>query len=173
MTFAPRLVLGAATLMVPMLACAQTPAPAADKSLMPDPSHVPFILADDIPWTGTAGRQQQYKVLGDPAKAGPYILLMKWYPGAYSRPHYHEKTRYITVISGVWWVSSSNHYDPAKTYPLPAGTVVRDEAMTVHWDGAKDAPVVLQIVGDGPVTNVNVGEDGKPLPPRAPGAAGE
>ena len=144
--------------------------PAADKAFLPDPTHIPFILSENIPWTGTVGRQQQYRVMGDPTKPGPYILLMKWYPGAFSRPHFHEKVRYITVLSGTWWVSSSNHYDPAQTYPLPAGTVVRDEPGTVHWDGARDAPVILQISGDGPATNINVDEQGKPLPPRAPGA---
>ena len=168
MNIALRLAALAAPLLIPTLAWAQ--GPAADKALLPDPSHIPFTAFDNLAWTGTVGRQQQFKVMGDPAKPGPYILLMKWYPGAYSKPHFHEKVRYVTVISGTWWVSSSNHYDPAKTYPLPAGTIARDEANTVHWDGAKDGVVILQISGDGPVTNINVDEDGKPLPPRAPGA---
>ena len=36
---------------------------------------------------------------------------------------------------------------------------------TVHWDGAKAGgrPVVLEIVGDGPVANINVDEAGKPI----------
>ena len=53
-----------------------------------------------------------------------------------------------------------------KTYPLPAGTIARDVANTVHWDGAKDEPVVLEIVGEGPAPNIHVDETGKPLPPR-------
>jgi quercetin dioxygenase-like cupin family protein len=149
----------------------QRAAPFADPALKPNPANIPFVLEADIPWTGTVGKLQQYKILGDANKPGPYIVLMKWWPGAYSRPHFHEKLRYITVISGTWWVSSSTHYDPNKTYPLPAGTLVRDEPNTVHWDGAKDGPVVLQISGEGPAPNIGVDEDGNRLPPRAPNAA--
>ena len=134
---------------------------------VPDPAHVPFVLSDNIPWEGDASRgEQQYKIFGDPRKPGWYGVLLKWYPGHYSKPHFHPNVRYITVLSGHWWVSSSNVYDPTKTYPLPPGTIARDEANTVHWDGAKDETVVLEIVGEGPAPNVYVDADGKPLPPR-------
>jgi hypothetical protein len=38
----------------------------------------------------------------------------------------------------------------------------------VHWDGARmgGPPVILELVGMGPVKTIPVGEDGKPLPPR-------
>lgn len=130
----------------------------------PDPTHVPFFRPDTIPWKGESGREQQYNIFGDPRKPGPYALLLKWFPGAFSKPHFHGMPRYIVVVSGTWWVSSSTRYDPAKTYPLGPGSVVSDVVNTVHWDGAKDEPVVLMIVGDGPVPNVNVDENGKPLP---------
>jgi hypothetical protein len=90
-------------------------------------------------------------------------MLLKWWPGNFSKPHFHTQPRFVVVVSGTWWVSSSNHYDPAKTYPLPAGSVVTDVLNAVHWDGAKDGPVVLAIAGNGPVPNVNVGENGQPL----------
>ena len=104
-------------------------------------------------------------------EAGWYDILLKWYPNHFSKPHFHPNVRYITVLSGHWWVCSSNVYDPSKTYPLGPGTIARDEANTVHWDGAKDEPVVLEIVGEGPAPNINVDETGKPLPPRAGGQA--
>jgi quercetin dioxygenase-like cupin family protein len=134
----------------------------------PDPTHIPFTLPQDVKWEGDAARgEQQFKIFGDPNQPGPYAILLKWYPGHYSRPHFHQTARYITVLSGHWWVSSSNVYDPTKTYPLPPGTMAIDMPNTVHWDGAKDEPVVLEIVGDGPSPNVYVDEQGKPLPPRA------
>ena len=42
------------------------------------------------------------------------------------------------MISGTWWVSSSDTYDLSKTYPMVAGSVVTDLANTeVHFGGAK------------------------------------
>jgi hypothetical protein len=131
----------------------------------PDTTHIPFFRPDTIPWKGPP-REQQYYIFGDPAKPGPYAMLLKWGPGSYSRPHFHGMPRYAVVVSGTWWVSSSTIFDPTKTYPLGPGSVVSDVVNTVHWDGAKDGPVVLMIVGDGPVPNINVDENGKPLPPR-------
>ena len=55
------------------------------------------------------------------------------------------------MISGTWWVSSSDVYDLKTLYPMPAGTFVTDIANTVHWDGARDAPAILELVGMGPV----------------------
>jgi quercetin dioxygenase-like cupin family protein len=129
----------------------------------PDPTHIPFMTLDKVPWTGEAGKQQQYNIYGDPRKAGSYAMLLKWFPGNYSKPHYHPNSRYVTVLQGTWWVSSSNVFDPTKTYPLTAGTVVTDEINTVHWDGAKDEPTILLITGEGPSPNIRVDENGKPI----------
>jgi quercetin dioxygenase-like cupin family protein len=129
----------------------------------PDPTHIPYTLLKDIPWKGNPERSQTYTLFGDPAKLGPYAQLLKWNPGAFSKPHMHAKDRFITVVQGVWWVSSSNVYDPNKTYPLPAGTVVTDVANTVHWDGAKTEPAIILITGEGPAGNVSVDENGKPV----------
>ena len=132
----------------------------------PDPTHIPFILPQNIPWKGFGEGSRTYPIFGDVNKPGPYAVLLMWPPHQMSRPHFHQKLRYITVLSGHWWVSSSNVYDPSKTYPLPPGTLVQDMPNTVHWDGAKDEPVVLEIMGDGPAPNINVDEKGKPLPPQ-------
>jgi hypothetical protein len=119
---------------------------------IPDPTHIPFTLAKDIKWEGDPlYGQQQAKLFGDPAKPGLYGILIKWLPGHYSRPHFHNTDRYVLVISGTWWVSSSDVYDLKTLYPMPAGTFVTDIANTVHWDGARDEPAVLELVGMGPV----------------------
>ena len=70
------------------------------------------------------------------------------------------------MISGTWWVSTSNVYDEKTTYPVHAGTVAIDVANTVHWDGCRTGekePAVLELVGMGPVSTVQVGTDGKPM----------
>jgi quercetin dioxygenase-like cupin family protein len=137
---------------------------------VPDPTHIPVTLPKDIKWTGTEGRMQTGLLFGDPSKPGFYGVIYKWWPGNFSRPHFHDKERWAYVISGTWWVSTSNTYDEKTTYPAHAGTVAIDRANTIHWDGARTGekePAVLVLVGEGPVSTVQVGTDGKPLPPRA------
>src|SRR5262245_38815029 len=104
---------------------------------LPDATHIPIVLPEDIKWTGQEGRQQQGLLFGDPSQPGLYGVVIKWYPGNFSRPHSHDQERYAYVISGTWWVSTSNVYDEKTTYPVRAGTVAIDKANTVHWDGAR------------------------------------
>jgi len=119
---------------------------------LPDPTHITFTLPKDIRWEGDpVNGPLQAKLFGDPEKAGLYGILIKWLPGHYSHPHFHNTDRYALVLSGTWWVSSSDVYDLKTLYPMPAGTFVTDIANTVHWDGAKDEPAVLELVGMGPV----------------------
>ena len=149
------------------------------KHPLPDPTHIPFILPANIPWQGVdtpckktpcEWGDQTYNVFGDPTKPGMYGQIVKWGPGRFSTPHFHDKMRYIQVLSGTWWVSSSNKFDQSTLYPLPAGTVARDMPNTVHWDGAKAGgpAAIIYIVGEGPVSSPRVDETGKivPTPPK-------
>jgi quercetin dioxygenase-like cupin family protein len=117
----------------------------------PDPSHIPFKPPADIIWKCGSNGECEAPLFGDPKKPGIYGLLIKWLPGHYSQPHFHSTDRYAYVVSGTWWVSSSDTFDPAKTYPMPAGSFVENVAGTVHWDGAKDEPAILEMVGMGPM----------------------
>ncbi len=143
---------------------------------VPDPTHIPIVLPKDIKWPGCGAgpcRSEQVTLWGDPTKAGPYGLLIKWYPGAFSRPHMHNGDRWIYVVSGTWWVSSSNVYDTRLTHPVVAGTSLMDVPNTVHFDGnragAKE-PAIILLAGVGPVTTTQVDEQGKPLPGRGAAA---
>jgi quercetin dioxygenase-like cupin family protein len=117
---------------------------------MPDPTHIPIVFGKDIKWKNGEGES---RLFGDPNKPGIYGVLIKWLPGHNSRPHFHSTDRYIYVVSGTWWVSSSTTYDKSKMYPVPAGSFVTDIANTVHWDGAKEStgPCILLLVGEGPM----------------------
>jgi quercetin dioxygenase-like cupin family protein len=128
----------------------------------PDPSHIPFKLPKDIKWTIDPNfGEENANLVGDPSKPGPYVMLIRWKPHQMSRPHYHNSVRNVYVVSGTWWVSDSGHYDPDKTYPVPAGSFAQDMPGQVHWDGAKDEPVVLELMGMGPANTVKVPDTGK------------
>jgi quercetin dioxygenase-like cupin family protein len=117
----------------------------------PDPAALVYKLPEQIPWQGEERFGSQLYVLwGDPDKPGPYAVLVKWLPHHGSTPHTHPHDRHITVISGTWWVGTGKTYSPETATPLPAGTVVTHFARQWHYDGARDEPVILEIVGEGP-----------------------
>src|ERR1019366_6373571 len=116
-----------------------------------NPAAIKVTMPDKIPWVENekAGSAQAILV-GDPSKPGLYIVLTKWSPGHMSRPHFHPNDRFVTVISGTWWVGWGPKYDPDSTKAIPAGSFVTHYGKQIHYDGAKDVECVLQIVGMGP-----------------------
>lgn len=114
-----------------------------------NPKAIEIALPKDIPWEGGAGAKTAYLV-GGANKPGPFVMLVKWMPHNMSRPHMHNIDRYITVISGTWWVGTGSKYDPDSTVGVPAGSYVHHIANELHYDGAKDEEVTLEIVGIGP-----------------------
>jgi hypothetical protein len=109
----------------------------------PDPKVMKVTLPADIKWSTSASGNSTAVLYGDPSKPGLYIVLTKWSAGHMSRPHMHPNDRYVTVISGTWWVGWGPKYDPA-------GSFVTHYGKQIHYDGAKDGDCVLQIVGMGP-----------------------
>ena len=65
-----------------------------------DPKAINIQLPKDIKWVATAGGSEQAVLVGDPSKAGLYIVLTKWTPHKNSRPHFHPNDRFITVLKG-------------------------------------------------------------------------
>ena len=118
-----------------------------------DAKAIAIRLPADLQWKGGGPEGLEKIVLtGDPTKPGLYVILVKWYAHHNSRPHFHPNDRFITVISGTWWVNTGRHYDPEHMRPVPAGSFVTHYAHEVHYDGAKDADTVIEIVGMGPET---------------------
>ena len=111
-------------------------------------------IPKDIQWKGPrAGGAEQIVLAGDPTKPGLYVLMIRWYAGHSSRPHFHPNDRFITVLSGTWWVNTGRKYDPDGMKLVPAGSFVTHYANEVHYDGAKDEDAILEIVGMGPATS--------------------
>lgn len=89
-------------------------------------------------------------VEGDPSKAGPYVIRVKFAKGTMSMPHYHPEDRLVTVIKGTWYSGTGKSFEPWDTVPLPAGSFMKHPAGEGHYDGAKDDEVIVQIAGIGP-----------------------
>jgi hypothetical protein len=117
-----------------------------------NPAAISYKLPNQINWVHGENGADTAVLAGDPSKPGMYVVLTRWTAHHMSHPHFHPNDRYITVISGTWWVGTGTKYDPDGTFPLPPGSVVTHFGKQVHYDGAKDADVTLEIVGEGPAT---------------------
>ncbi|HLK48140.1 MAG TPA: cupin domain-containing protein [Bryobacteraceae bacterium] len=118
-----------------------------------NPAAIMIQMPNQIKWKSNGSGAEVANLVGDPSKPGLYVYLNKWTPHHMSRPHFHPNDRYITVLSGTWWVGTGTKYDPDSTVPVPAGSYVTHYAKQIHYDGAKDVECVLEIVGQGPATS--------------------
>jgi len=94
---------------------------------------------------------------GDPTKAGFYLLRAKFAPGVMSSPHYHPSDRHVTVISGTWYTGTGPEFDRDDMIALGPGSYMMHPAGAVHYDGAKDEEVIVEIKGIGPAPTIRVG----------------
>lgn len=117
-----------------------------------DPAALHFTAPASIPWVHDPVGADTAVIAGDPKSDGWYVMLVRWTPHHMSQPHWHEHDRFISVLSGTWWVGTGSRFAPDRTVPMPAGSVVTHFARHAHFDGAKDATCILEIVGQGPDT---------------------
>jgi len=123
-----------------------------------NPSETQITLPDAIKWTTWSGApphsSEMATLYGGLDKPGLYLVLMKWYPGYMSAPHFYATDRLSLVLSGTWWVNSGADFDPDNTVPVPAGGFVRRVAGTPHYDGVKSGgkePADIALFGMAPV----------------------
>ncbi len=123
-----------------------------------NPAETQVIEPDAIKWSawteGPPKSAEMATLYGGLDQPGPYLVLMKWYPGYMSAPHSYVTDRVCMVMSGTWWVNSGADFDPAQTVPVHAGGFVRRVAHTPHYDGVKKGakePAVIAIFGLAPV----------------------
>jgi len=118
-----------------------------------NPAALKLQLPNQIKWDDDMARGESTAILaGDPTKEGLYVELVKWHAHHMSHPHFHPNDRFITVISGTWWVGTGTKFDPDSTVAVPPGSFVKHVGKQVHYDGAKDEDTLLEIVGEGPAT---------------------
>jgi quercetin dioxygenase-like cupin family protein len=130
-----------------------------------DAETISILQTDKMEWKDYPGLPGvKFVVLaGNPSLPGLYVIRAKFAPHTMSRPHWHPEARYVTVLKGTWWAGTGEAFDPSSTTPIPAGGFAIHAPGKVHYDGAKDEEVIVQISGFGPSgTNVvNAGEGKK------------
>lgn len=130
----------------------------------PDPAAMTIKLESQLVWSESPLLPgiKVAVVSGVSSGPGPYVVRVRFAPGVFSSPHFHPEERNIVILKGTWWVGSGPRFDKGAMTPLPVGTSVIHHANQVHFDGAKDEEVVLQISGVGPSATRPVDESGKP-----------
>jgi len=120
------------------------------------------ITPDGVDWklmAGEAGRvgMQQVVIYGDPTKPGLYIVRNKFPKGVMSTPHIHSDDRIGIVLQGTWWTGTGSTMDRPHTVPVSVGGTMLHPKGEVHYDGARDEDVIVQIVGFGPTVKTPAG----------------
>ena len=125
----------------------------------PDPAQTLVVPPKDIIFKptldGPPRSVETAELFSEPSRPGLYLVLIRWYPGWMSAPHFYETDRLCVVVSGTWWVTSGDDFDPASTVPAPAGSFVRRVARSTHYDGVKAGeaePALIAICGMGPIS---------------------
>lgn len=114
------------------------------------------IRPGEIEFTGDPGAPQITVIAGDPDAEGFYMVRARFAPGVFSTPHYHSTDRHVTVIKGTWYTGTGPSFDRDDTVALEPGSYMMHPAGAVHYDGAKDEEVIVEIKGIGPVTTVRL-----------------
>lgn len=127
---------------------------AASAQTSPTAAQPTIVMADQVHWMPGTGMMKGTDVavlMGDPTKAGPYIMRLRLPANTTFAPHYHGDTENVTVISGALLVGLGDKVDAASVKTLGPGDFVSVPANVHHYAITK-VPTVIQIDGIGPAS---------------------
>lgn len=112
------------------------------------------IHPEDIEWKSfpafPAGAQLAV-LIGDPTKAGPYVVRVRLPAGTKMLPHKHPEDRIYTVMSGVFYIGLGETFDESKLTAYGAGSVIVLPGDQPHFHFAKSGEYVTQVMAIGPL----------------------
>ena len=111
------------------------------------------LTPDEMKWSSQGALalpgMEQVNLIGNPTKAGPYTIRLKFPAGFKLPPHFHPDAREVTVLSGVWYTAYGETFDSTKLKALPAGSFYTEPANQPHYVEVRE-PTVIQVSGTGP-----------------------
>lgn len=111
------------------------------------------LLPADLQWQSSPALHslQTATLVGDPAKAAPYVQRIKLPPNHRLLPHSHpNSTRMVTVLSGTLYFAYGGTFDENALRPLPPGSFFMEPAGMTHFAKTGSEEVVLQLSATGP-----------------------
>ena len=112
------------------------------------------ILPEDIEWKSFPAFPPSARlaiIVGDPAKAGPYVIRVKLPSGVKLMPHRHPQDRIYTVMSGVFYIGLGEQFDGDKVNAYPPGSVIVLPGDMYHFHWAKSGEYITQVTAIGPL----------------------
>jgi len=143
---------------------AQAAKPAAKPAqAAPAAKHV-ILNTADLKWgpapPGLPAGSQVAVVEGDPSKAVPFVLRVKFPDGYRVPPHWHPTAEHLTVLSGTLLAGMGDTLDANATTALSAGGYVTMGSRMHHFVIAKGATEIqVHAVGPFTITYVNPKDD--------------
>jgi hypothetical protein len=112
------------------------------------------VLPEDIDWKPFPAFPPAVRlavVIGEPSKAGPYVIRVKVPADVKLMPHKHPEDRIYTVMSGVFYIGLGEqfHDDKLQAYPPGSVIVLPGDTPDFHW--AKSGEYVTQVTAVGPL----------------------
>jgi quercetin dioxygenase-like cupin family protein len=112
------------------------------------------ILPEDVDWKSFPAfppAAQLAVLVGEPSRAGPYVIRVKMPSGGKMMPHRHPEDRIYTIISGVFYIGLGDQFDGDKVKAYPPGSVIVLPGDTAHFHWAKSGDYVTQVTAVGPL----------------------
>lgn len=125
--------------------------------------------ADALEWRyvpGIAKPIEMAVVSGDPAASGPYVVRYRMPSGMKMNPQRFSDERQLTVLKGIFWISSGESFNWKDMTEHKQGAVVVKEANKPYFGWARTA-VILEESGTGPSQFEYVHEEDDPRNRRA------
>lgn len=120
----------------------------------PDEDTFHVIRSEDVVWKPFPAFPTLARLavlVGDPAKAGPYVIRVRLPGNVRMMPHRHLEDRIYTVISGVFYVGVGDTFDETRLTAHAPGSVVVLPAGTSHFHWARSGEYITQISAIGPL----------------------
>jgi quercetin dioxygenase-like cupin family protein len=90
-------------------------------------------------------------LVGEPSKAGPYVIRVRLPGGSRMMPHKHAEDRIYTVISGVFYIGLGEEFDEEKLTAHGPGSVLVLPGGQSHFHWARSGEYVTQVYAIGPL----------------------
>ncbi|PCJ40150.1 MAG: hypothetical protein COA71_11615 [SAR86 cluster bacterium] len=115
-----------------------------------------IVQLDEFEWDENSTEIQRQNIYSSPDQEGFYVYRVRFPEGGSTMPHSHSMERHVTVIEGTWYAGADASHDMNRATPITPGGFMIHPPGAVHFDGAIDGYVVVEIKGIGPVTTTEV-----------------